>query len=170
MLNRLARLVRHLLETHGSVRRRFTPDVLDRIERAVRASEARHGGEVRVVIETDLDAWSILAGRPSRHRALEVFALQGVWDTAENNGLLLYVLFADRAVEIVADRGYAGRVEQAEWDAVCRAVEAEFKRSRWEQGVVAGVERVSAIAERCFPLGERGDAAGDELPDRPLLL
>ena len=114
-MNRWTRLFRHLLETRWSMRRRFTPAVLDRIEAAVHASEATHRAELRVVIETDLDAWSILADRPPRDRALEVFATYGVWDTEENNGLLLYVLFADHDVEIVADRGYTGRVMSEEW-------------------------------------------------------
>lgn len=166
-MNRIARLFRHLVETRWALRRRFTPDVLDRIERAVHAGEARHRGEIRVVIETDLDAWSILDGRTPRERALEVFALHGVWDTAENNGVLIYVLFADRDMEIVADRGYAGQVQRAEWEAVCKAMEVEFRAGRWEQGVIAGVERASAVVERCFPWRE-GDR--NELPNRPELI
>jgi uncharacterized membrane protein len=166
-MNRIARLLRHLLETHWAMRRRFTPAVLDRIEAAVRAAEATHRGELRVVIETDLDAWSILSGKPPRARALEVFALHGVWDTAENNGILLYVLFADRDVEIVADRGYTGSVTPQEWEAVCRAMEAEFRAARWEHGVIAGIEQASKLAARHFPV-RPGDV--NELPNRPVLM
>ncbi len=166
-MNRIERLFRHLFETRWGLRRRFTADVLDRIEKAVHAAESRHRGEVRVVIETDLDAWSILDGKTARQRALEVFAAYGVWDTAENNGVLIYVLFADREMEIVADRGYAGRVAPAEWEAVCKAMETEFRAARWEHGVIAGIERASAIVGREFPRRE-GDR--DELPDRPVLL
>lgn len=168
-MNRFVRLWRHLLETRWAMRRRFDAAVLERIAAAVRASEREHRGEIRVVIETDLDAWSILDGRTPRERALEVFALQGVWDTAENNGVLLYVLFADRDVEIVADRGYAERVTAAEWEAVCRAMEAEFRAGRWEQGTIAGVEAAGRIVRAHFPLtGGREDR--NELPDRPTLL
>jgi uncharacterized membrane protein len=166
-MNRIARLFRHLLQTRWALLRRFRPDVLDRIEKAVHAGESRHRGEIRVVIETDLDAWSILAGRTPRERALEVFASYGVWDTAENNGVLIYVLFADRDMEIVADRGYAGKVTPAEWEAVCKAMEVEFRAARWEEGVIAGIERASVIVERCFPWRE-GDR--NELPNRPRLL
>lgn len=154
------------------MQRRFTSAVLDRIESAVRAAEKTHRGEVRVVIETDLDAWSILSDKPPRIRALEVFAQHGVWDTAENNGILLYVLFADRDVEIVADRGYTGAVQPQEWESVCRAMEAEFRAARWEHGVIAGIERASALAARHFPArsGPADPADVDELPNRPLLM
>lgn len=168
-MNRVARLWRHLLTTRWAMRRRFPPAALDAIATAVRATEREHRGEIRVVIETDLDAWSILEGRTPRARALEVFALHGVWDTDENNGVLLYVLFADRDVEIVADRGYAGRVGTAEWEAVCRAIESEFRAGRWEQGVVAGVAAAGRLVRAHFPV-PAGHADRNELPDRPTLL
>ncbi len=167
MIDRIIRLARHLCETRFAARRRFTPAVLDRIEAAVAKAEGAHQGELRIVIETDLDAWSILAGKASRQRALEVFAGSRVWDTESNNGVLIYVLFADRAVEIVADRGFNGLVTPAEWAAVCRAMETEFRQGRWEQGAVAGVEGVARLLARHFP---GTGSQGNELPDRPVLL
>lgn len=168
-MNAFTRLWRHLFTTRWAMRRRFTPTALDTIANAVRATEREHRGEIRVVIETDLDVWSIVDGRTPRARALEVFALHGVWDTEENNGVLLYVLFADRDVEIVADRGYAGRVSTAEWEAVCRDIESEFRAGRWEQGVVAGVAAAGRLVRAHFPpSADRTDR--NELPDRPTLL
>lgn len=166
-MDRVVRLCRHLFETRFVARRRFTPAVLDRIEAAVTATEAAHRGELRIVVETDLDAWSIVSGKTPRQRALEVFAVHRVWDTEQNNGVLIYVLLADRAVEIVADRGFNGLVEPAEWAAACRAVEAEFRLGRWEQGALAGVEAAARLLARHFPgMGKMGN----ELSDRPILL
>jgi uncharacterized membrane protein len=166
-MRRLGRLLRHLIETRWATRRRFSRPVLDRIEAAVGAAERTHAGELRVVIETDLDAWSIVAGKTPRQRALEVFAAAQVWDTALNNGVLIYVLFADRAVEIVADRGFNGLVAQPEWEQVCRAMETEFRQGRWEHGMLAGVRAVATLLARHFP-GAAG--AANQLPDRPVLL
>jgi uncharacterized membrane protein len=167
----LGRLWRHLLITRWRLHREFTPPVLDRIEQAVHAGEAAHSGEIRFVVETDLDVWSIIDGKTPRQRAIEIFSLFHVWDTEKNNGILIYLLLADRDVEIVADRGYQGRVEQAEWDAVCRAMEEHYRASRWEQGSLAGVDGVTQLLVRHFPFGP-GDRARDrnELPDRPTLL
>ena len=166
-MNRIIRLARHLIETRFATRRRFTPAVLDRVEAAVAAAEGAHCGELRIVIETDLDAWSIVAGKSARQRALEVFAGARVWDTERNNGILLYVLFADRAVEIVADRGFNGLVAPAEWAAVCVKMQDEFRKGRWEHGILAGVAGAAGLLARHFP---GTGPQGNELPDRPVLL
>jgi len=166
-MERVLRLCRHLFETRWLARRRFAPAVLDRVEAAVAAAETAHCGELRIVIETDLDAWSIVRGKTPRQRALEVFAGYRVWDTERNNGVLVYVLLADRAVEIVADRGFNGLVAPAEWAAACHAMEAEFRGGRWEQGALAGVEAAARLLARHFPGTGK---MGNELPDRPILV
>ena len=166
-MGRLQRIVRHLFETRFVTRRRFTPEVLDAIEATVRAAEATYAGELRFVVETDLDALSILFGKTPRQRALEVFAGLRIWDTEANNGVLVYLLFADRAVEIVADRGFNSLVTDSEWGAICRAMEGEFRAGRWRHGAIAGVEGVALLLKRHFP---GSGAAGNELPDRPVLL
>ena len=166
-MNRLGRLCRHLIETHGLTRRRFPPAVLDRIETGVRAAESTHAGELRIVIETDLDAWSILAGKTPRARAIEAFSGFHVWDTELNNGVLLYVLCADRAVEIVADRAFNELVTAAEWRKVCGAMETEFRAGRWAEGALAGITAAALLMGRHFPATGR---SGNELPDRPVLL
>ena len=166
-MTRVLRIFRHLFETRLATRRRFTGTVLDHVEAAVARAEAGHQGELRLVVETDLDAWSILAGKTPRQRALEVFAGLHVWDTEQNNGVLVYVLFADRAVEIVADRGFNGLVSAAEWAEVSHAMQTEFSQGRWEHGALAGVDAAARLLSRHFPGSGRD---GNELPDRPTLL
>ena len=166
-MTRLQRLLRHLFMTRWSVRRRFTSDVLDRIEASIAAAEATHCGEIELIVETDLDAAAILAGKTSRQRALELFSRARVWDREANNGVLIYVLYAERAVEIVADRGFNGLVSAPEWSAVCHAMQREFSAGRWAEGAIAGVAGVAQLVARHFP--ETGQA-GNELPDRPVLL
>jgi len=160
-------MLRHLFATRWRVRRHFTQPVLDEIEAAIREVESRHSGEIRFVIEAALDGDDIWRGLASRARALGVFSNLGVWDTANNNGVLIYVLFADHSVEIVADRGIAARVPQADWEQVCREIEAHYAQGRFAQGSVAGVRAVGTLLERHFP-GQGADA--DELPNQPVLL
>ena len=166
-MNRLLRLARHLVETRMVTLRRFPPPVLDRIEAAIAAAESAHQGELRFVIETDLDGWSILRGKTARQRALEAFASLRVWDTEQNNGVLLYVLCADHAVEIVADRGFNALVTPDEWAAVCHLMEAEFRAGRWGEGALSGIAAAARLLSRHFPGVGRRD---NELPDRPLVL
>jgi uncharacterized membrane protein len=98
---------------------------------------------------------------------MQVFGQLGVWDTAQNNGVLIYLLLADHVVEIVADRGIAARIGQSEWDGVCREMERHYREGRFGEGSVAGVRGVGSLLSRHFP-GRRGDA--DELPNQPVLL
>jgi uncharacterized membrane protein len=161
------RVLKHLFATRWRTRQHFTPAVLAEIEAAIREVESRHSGEIRFVVETSLDGEELWRGVAPRAHALSVFSHLGVWDTANNNGVLIYVLFADRDVEIVADRGIAARVTQDEWQQVCREIEAHYAQGRFAQGSVAGVRAVGKLLERHFP-GQGADA--DELPNQPVLL
>jgi len=163
----LARVLKHLFVPGWVARRAFPAAVLARIEDAVRESERTHRGELRFVAEGDLDLLPVLRGLTARERALEVFAGLGVWDTAENSGVLVYVQLVDHRIEIVADRGIAARVAQSDWDAVCRRMETAFRGGDYEGGALAGIREITALLARHFPPGA---ANPDELPDRPVVL
>jgi uncharacterized membrane protein len=164
---KVGRLIRHLCTTRWSTRTRFSQAVLDAIEQAIRECEDRHGGEIRFIVETAFDLPELWRDMPPRQRALQLFGQFGVWDTAHNNGVLVYVLMADRDVEIVADRGIAQHVSQAEWQAVCRQMEAHFRAGRFREGSVLGILGVGALLGKHFP-GRRG--SDHELPNQPVLL
>ena len=163
----LARLLRHLFSVPGAMGRTYPAAAMKAIEEAVKRGEATHRGEIRFAAEAALDGSALLAGQSARERALEVFSLLRVWDTEENNGVLIYLLLADHDVEIVADRGLNGKVSSAEWEAICHRMEREFRRRAFAEGVVAGIEEVSRLLARHFP-SRPGDR--NELPDRPAVL
>jgi uncharacterized membrane protein len=168
---RIGRLIRHVAATHWRTRMLFPSATLDAIEQAIARVERAHTGEIRFVIETALPPLHIVNDVASRARAMQVFANLGVWDTEQNNGVLIYVQLADRNVEIVADRGFKERVTPAEWEAVCRLMEEHFRAGRFEAGSVAGVEAIGGLLTRHFPPGpERPALAHNQLPDRPTLL
>lgn len=161
----LARILRHLALPSWSGGRALNTDGLSDAEAAIRAAESQHGGEIRVAVERALDLRDLLRGVTPRQRALQVFGELGVWDTEKNTGVLLYVLWADRDVEIVADRGYNGRVTEQEWAAVCHSMEQLFARHDARQAILHGIQGVSALIARHYPASDR-----DELPNRPALL
>ena len=164
---KLARLIRHVLTTRWSTRRHFPRPVRAAIEQAISECEARHGGEIRFIVETALDVPELWRGLSPRQRALQLFGQFGVWNTERNNGVLIYVLMADHDVEIVADRGIALHVPQAEWGAVCRQMEQHYRAGRFLEGSVVGILGVGALLGRHFPASGGG---GSELPDQPALL
>src|SRR5437764_5727423 len=115
----IKRIAKHLLEHRWRVRKVFPPRVLAEIERAIKAGEATHSGQVRFVVEGALDGAPLLRNQSARARALDVFSHLRIWDTAHNNGVLIYLLVADRTVEILADRGIDAKVDKAEWENIC---------------------------------------------------
>jgi uncharacterized membrane protein len=164
----LGRMLRHLCATRAGTRRKFTDAVDASIESAIREAESRTSGEIRFVIETALDIPELWAKLAPRDRAAQVFALLRVWDTELRNGVLIYVLVADRNVEIVADRGAASRIAPADWAAAGRVMEDHFRSGKFADGALAGVAAVRGLLEREFPAGGTGDR--DELPNQPTLL
>jgi uncharacterized membrane protein len=150
-----------------TVRRAFPARSLEAIRDAIAQSEAGHSGEIRFAVEHALDLGDLLRNRSARDRAIDVFSRLRVWDTERNNGVLIYLLLADRDVEIVADRGIHERVEAAGWEAICRQMEAAFGAGRFEAGVLEGIQAIGAHLRRHFPSTGGGE---NELPDRPAVL
>ena len=167
----VGRLIRHAVATHWRTRMLFPSATLDAIEKAIARAERTHAGEIRFAIETALAPLHIVNGMAPRARALDVFAHLRVWDTEHNNGVLIYVQVADRDVEIVADRGFEGRVSPAEWAAVCRLMEEHFRAGRFEAGSIAGVDAIGSLLTRHFPPNlKAASQSHNQLPDRPTLL
>src|SRR5665213_3587719 len=136
----IKRIGKHLLEHRWRVRRIFTPAVLAAIERAIKAGEATHSGQVRFVVEGALDGAPLFRDQSARHRALDIFSQLRIWDTAHNNGVLIYLLLADRQVEIVADRGIDAKVGAAGWEKICTDMKADFRAESFQAGSIKGIQ------------------------------
>ncbi|MGY3450292.1 TPM domain-containing protein [Bradyrhizobium sp. USDA 4353] len=163
----IKRIGRHLLHHDWQLKRIFTPEVLARIEHAIKHGERTHAGQVRFVVEGALDGRPLWRNQSPRERALDVFSQLRIWDTAHNNGVLIYLLLADRDVEIIADRGIHDRVGAEGWETICRAMEAQFRAGRFDQGVIQGIAAVSRELAKHFP-PHAGET--NELPDAPVVL
>lgn len=161
----LGRLTRHIFMPRRALRRAFDEAALVSIEQAIADTEKTHGGEIRVALEASLDPGELFSDLTPRDRALQAFAQLGVWDTELNNGVLIYVLWADHDVEIVADRGFNGRVSAEEWTDVCHRMEQLFSQGAAVAAMVAGIQATGLLIARHFPVVDR-----NELPDRPVLL
>jgi uncharacterized membrane protein len=161
----VGRALKHLFTPHWVALRPFPASALRAIEGAIKSSERLHRGEIRFAIEGPLHVGTLRLA--PRARARQVFSQLGVWDTEENTGVLIYVQLVDRRIEIVADRGIAQRVAQAEWDAVCRAMEHAFKREQYQSGALDAIRAVTDILARHFPAT---GANPNELPDKPAVL
>jgi uncharacterized membrane protein len=163
----IKRIGKHLLQHRWQERRIFTPKVLAAIEQAIKAGEATHAGQVRFVVEGALDGAPLFRNQPARERALDIFSQLRIWDTIHNNGVLIYLLLADHAVEIVADRGIDARVGGQIWQKICADMEVDFKAGNFASGVIKGIGEVSKQLARYFPKSGPGP---NELPDAPVVM
>jgi hypothetical protein len=168
MLARLKRIFKHRWLDESDTRRAIPPDLSERLGRRVAASEKRHTGEIRIYVEAGLPLSYLWRDASPRERAVAMFGKLRVWDTEQNNGVLIYLLLAEHAIEIVADRGLSRHVPPEEWRRIVAHMSSAFKEGRFEDGLTQALEEVSALLVQHFPLAP-GGADGNELPDEPVL-
>ena len=161
---RLLRMLRHGWRDASDVRRVLDAAALARLQAAVTASERHHSGEIRLCVEAGMPLSLLWRQMPVRRRALGLFGELRVWDTVHNNGVLIYLLLADRAIEIVADRGLAQHVPQAHWDTLVERMRADFAGASFESGLMQAVAAVDGVLREHFAL-TTGQDNPNELPD-----
>ncbi len=164
--NRWVRLWRHGMYPRLRVAKYFPPHELQQLSRQITQSETQHTGQIRFVIESSMDFSAVWHGLSPRNRALQWFGELGVWDTEHNSGVLVYVSFADHAVEIIADRGINAKVAQDEWQTVCNEILDAFRQQQFIDGLQQGLQHINTILSTCFPRSEPGI---NELPDDVVL-
>ncbi|HEX4856024.1 MAG TPA: TPM domain-containing protein [Limnobacter sp.] len=161
------RILRHLLIAERHAKRIFTARHLEQIAQTIKASERFHSGEIRFAVESSLEFQPLLRSQTARQRAIEVFSRLRVWDTEHNNGVLIYILLADHAIEIVADRGIHSKVGTACWESLCRDIQASFSNQQFGEGSTVCVQAISKLLIEHFP----DDGGGqNELPDTPIII
>ncbi|SJM94801.1 TPM domain-containing protein [Crenothrix polyspora] len=164
----IKRWLRHAFMPPWRWRIIFPKAVLSAIEMTIRQSEAQHRGEIRFAIENALAPGLVWKGLSARQRATEVFSNLRVWDTAENCGVLIYLMLADKEVHIIADRGITQQVLQNEWDAIAEGMRQYFLKGDFQSGSIDGIEQITLLLAHRFPAG--ADHKYNELPDRPVII
>ena len=163
----LKRILKHWQMPICRVRQHFGPATLAAIEQAIGESEKAHRGEIRFVIEGRFSLLQLLRGLSARQRAEEQFIQLGVDHTEEHSGILIYLLLAERQVEIVADSGISALVGQTEWDTLCRSMTLAFATGHYQTGALAGIAGATRLLSQYFPARPRNP---NELEDAPLVL
>ena len=166
----LKRLCANLFSGPWLIRRYFSQEALTSFEEAVIRSEDQHSGEIVVAIEANLTARSVIKGVSSRARSIKVFSDLKIWDTERNCGVLFYLLLAERAIEIVADRGVKAVVPDSEWESICRAIEGRLRERDFDGGIILGIELITEKLRQSFPPDPTGRKRKNELPDRPNII
>lgn len=163
----IVRFIKHMFSHPWQVQRHFSAEALRNIEKAISSSEKTHAGEIRFVVEAGLHPYEILCKKTPKKRAIELFGRLNIWDTEHNNGVLIYLLLADRDVEIVGDRGIDQHLEHDGWEEICREMEALFRKGQFEAGVLQGITHISAELEKHFP---QTGVSKNEVSNKPLVM
>jgi len=176
-LKSIYRFFRHLVSNPWQVSSHFSAEALRNIEKAIAESEKKHSGEVRFVVEAGLHPYEIMFKKTPRKRAIELFGRLNIWDTEYNNGVLIYLLLADRDVEIVADRGINQHIGHVGWTVICHEMEMMFRRGEFEAGVLLGVAKIGVTLEKHFPRANTKvtksktvKKKSNEISNKPLIL
>ena len=164
-MSRVQRILKHRLYDDTDSARALGTAALGRLQARVEASEQQHSGEIRLCVEAGLPLGDLWRHTTPRQRAVTLFGTLGVWDTERNNGVLIYLMLAEHAIEIVADRGLARVVAQAHWDAVLGGMRGAFRAGRFETGLAEAIDAVDAMLAKHFPLAP-GEVNPNELSDR----
>ncbi len=163
--SKFSRLWKHVVTTRRIVTRALPDESMTKIEQVIGHAERGSSGQIRLVVECHWPLWQV-AHQTARSRALEWFSHMRVWDTDHNNGVLVYLLFAEHDVEILADRGFNKKITTAQWEMICKTMEANFREDRFEEGIVEGVNAIGDVLREHFP----ADMGKNEQPDRPLIV
>jgi uncharacterized membrane protein len=165
-MNRFARILRHRWLDENDARRAIGSEALARIEARVAQSELQHRGEIRVCVEASLPLSYLWRGATARERAIMMFGKLRVWDTEANNGVLIYLLLAEHAIEIVADRGLARHVPPGHWKQIVAGMREDFRAGRFEPGLMRAIDAVEALLLKHFAQ-DAGALNPNELPNKP---
>lgn len=163
----IKRIAKHSLMTRWQVNKHFPAATLNAIEQDIARSETQHSGEIRFVVEGALDSAPLFKDQSAQERALDIFSQLRIWDTEHNNGLLIYLLLADHAVEIVADRGIHAKVGAEEWQKICRKMESDFAQGHFKDGVSYGINAITQHLAAHFPIATDDK---NELPNKPVVM
>lgn len=166
-LKSIKRLCRHLFILPGAVNRYFPADAMRRIEAAIVENESQHSGEIRFAVESNLEVIDLLKNKSAKKRAIEVFSQLRVWDTEQNNGVLIYLLLADHDFEILADRGVHHHVGEDGWERISKEMELQFRQGQFESGIVYGISQIGMLLAQHYPAN---DNDVNELPNAPVIM
>lgn len=172
MFTQIERVFRHRWLSLSSSRQEITPDMMERLRKGIAASETRHSGEIRIFVETALPNSYLWRDLPikqlCRDRALSIFRKLNVWDTEQNNGVLIYLLLAEHAIEVVADRGLHQRATPHLWQDMTLRMQTAFQQGQFEDGLTQALGEVSALLVEHFSI-QPGQKNPNELPDSLVL-
>ena len=166
----LRRIARHRwYSVRNTIQGAIPAPLQERLEQQVANSEQRHSGQIRICVESALPVSYLWRQASARERAITLFGKLRVWDTEHNNGVLIYLLLTDHAIEIVADRAVSRCVSGPQWQAMVESLATDLRSGQYEKALLAAIDQVSRHLEQQFPRNAQSEPSNNELDDSLLL-
>lgn len=162
----VGRILKHWVMSPIPVTMAFPQSSLDAVSRCIEECETQTSAEFRLIIERSIPSKDLRGNITDADRAKELFGQYGVWDTEENNGVLIYLNLSDRAIEIYLDRAAARVIKQSELDGIVKRIEESFSMGLFERGVCDAFKELTKLLAPAFP----NKPVENPVPNEPVIL
>ncbi len=160
------RTLKHWALSSVPVKYSFPESSLDVISKTIEEAECTTSAEFEVIIERSLPMDVLNANESAHTRAEQLFAQYRVWDTEDNNGVLIYLNLSDHAIELVLDRAAARVFKQQQLDEIVYNMGEKFKKKQYQEGICDAIVELASVLSHPFPNKE----VQDPLPNKPIVL
>lgn len=130
------------------------------IEQAITHAEQQTSAELRVVVERKLARKNKVLS--AVERAEKLFNELAMRETAERNGVLIYLCFKPHLIAVIGDEGIHQKVGEVFWQAVYQAMKQDCQQGNYTQAVCLAIAEVENALATHFPI-QPDDV--DELPN-----
>jgi len=127
------------------------------IVEAIRGSEKKTSGEIRVYVESHCKFVDAL------DRASEIFYGLKMDATENRNAVLVYVAMKDKQLAVFADEGIYKKAGEGFWNKAVKAMLQHFNSSDYGSGIASIVTETGNALQANFPYDSSTDK--NELPD-----
>lgn len=102
--------------------------------------------------EIDTQACGIEPCTPAERRAKMLFDELQMAETAERNGVLIYLCFKPHYIAVIGDQGIHEKVGQAFWQAVYEIMRVYCQREAFTQGICEAILEIKRQLAEHFPI------------------
>ncbi len=135
----------------------FSAEEKQLIVQAIQQAELRTSGEVRIYVESHCSLVNPVL------RAKEVFHSLKMTETAEQNGVLVYLAMKDRQLAVYGGEGIHIKVGHAFWESEVKKMLQHFNKEDYAKGIVEMIRQIGEALVTHFPYNAETDK--NELPD-----
>lgn len=84
-------------------------------------------------------------------KACATFLMEGLTETQDRTGVLIFISLFERSVEIIGDKGIHSKLPEGAWDKSCKRLAKEIADGHLKTGLIQTIQEISALLKLHFP-------------------